>query len=159
MDFMNQLQANVQAELAKPEVAAAWEAATGGTPQQCPPIFSFDNPSIHVASITNLKQLGLVPPDSKDAKVPTDAWLQLPPYSGDLHRTIERVHARVCGVFQRWIDDDSGDYTMLAYCKCLANYFKTTQTPAVISSCMQSLPELYAHVVELQGAKAHRPFK
>ena len=159
MDFMTKLQANVQAELAKPEVAAAWEAATGGTPQQCPPIFSFDNPNIHTASIANLKELGLAAPESRKTAVATESWLVLPPYSGDLHRTIERVHARVCGQFQRWVDDDRAVYTMKAYCQCLKGFFELTQTPEVISKCMKTLPKLYQHVLEVQGAKARRPFK
>lgn len=159
MDYMTTLQQTVHAELAKPEVAAAWEAATGGTPQQCPPIFSFDNPSIHKASLSNLKRLGLVAPGATNGEVPTEAWLQLPPYSGDLHRTIERVHARLCGDFQRWVDDDRAEYTMKAYCKCLKSFFEKRQSPSVISACMQSLPALYKHVVELQGAKARPPFK
>ena len=159
MDFMTQLQAKVQAELAKPEVAAAWKAATGGTPQQCPPIFSFDNPSIHKNDTDYLKELGLAAPESKKKPVPTETWLVLPPYSGDLHRTIERVHARVCGRFQRWVDDDHTAYAMIAYCKVLKNIFEQTQTPDVISKCMKTLPKLYKHVVEVKGAKARRPFK
>jgi hypothetical protein len=154
---MKQLQDKVKTRLEDPAAAAAWVAATGGTPEQCPPIYSFDNPSIHVNDKSYLHELGLV---QDDLVTPTNAWLKLPPYSGDLHRTIERVHARVCRAFQRWFDDEFADKTMLEYCRRLAGFFET-QTPGVIHSCMfgrHPLIELYQTVVASKGAKAHRPY-
>lgn len=151
---MEQLQGKVHARLADPEEAAKWKAATGGTPEECPPIYSFDNPSIHIKNPTYLAQLGLVEADTGE---PTATWLQLPPYSGDLHRTIERVHARVCGKFQRWVNVDSSARTMEFYCRTLVGLF-LTQTPEIISSCMASIHKLYQKVVELKGDKAPRPF-
>lgn len=155
---MQQLQDRITAKLQEPEAAAAWKAATGGTPEECPPIYSFDNPSIHLNNTTYLRELGLM-----EGSAPTDAWLQLPTYSGDLHRTIERVHARVCRQFQTWLDDASQDRTMADYCQTLCDIFFSTQTAAQIHSCMwpqhtPSLLALYKHVVETAGDKAARPY-
>ena len=152
---MAALQAEVQKRLTDPEVAAAWQAATGGTPEQCPPIYSFDNPSIHKNNKTYLAELGLAHPGSDK---PTDTWLKLPPYSGDLHRTIERVHARVCGIFQRWLDDEFTEWSMEQYCHTLQGIFYKSQTPALIQGCMKNIHLLYSKVIELKGAKAPRPF-
>jgi len=160
---MQQLQEAVMKKLAEPEHLAAWVAATGGTPEECPPIYSFDNPSIHLNNHAYLVELGLAKLSAPGAPLePTDAWLPLPPYSGDLHRTIERVHARVCGQFQRWVNTSTTARTMEGYCTKLADIFNTTQTADVISACMgkknASLPDLYRKVVELGGGKAPRPY-
>jgi hypothetical protein len=146
--------------LATGEGRAAWIEHTGGAPEQCPPIYSFDNPSIHTTgAVSGLRRLGLLDDQNK----PTAAYLQLPPHSGDLHRTIERVHARICGAFQRWLDEDSTEYHIMGYCAKLYSIFITTQTSDVIHSCMfgkpdahgnpskHSLSHLYARVVELKG--------
>ena len=160
---MQQLQAAVQQKLEQPEHRAAWVAATGGTPKDCPPIYSFDNPAIHLNNHAYLMELDLAKVSAPGAPVvPTEHWLQLPPYSGDLHRTIERVHARICGQFQHWLNTNTTVRTMEFYCTHLARIFYDTQTDKVISACMNkknaSLPALYRKVVELDGGKAPRPY-
>ena len=154
---MNQL-------LAEDEWREKWKQATGGTPEKCPPIFSFDNPTIHLNNQTYLRELGLMAAGSEEA---TGAWLKLPPYSGDLHRTIERVHARVCQQFQRWMNDSTTERDMDFYCRALAGIFWRTQTPELIHACMwkkkaphgsPDLWELYECVVDTDGAKAPRPW-
>ena len=157
---MKELQHYVTAYLEDPERRAAWEDATGGTPEQCPPIYSFDNPSIHKDNATHLRELGLV---EADGETPTAAWLALPSYSPDLHRTIERTHARVCGEFQQWVDNESTSRSMEVYCTTLARLFYNTQKPSVISRCMNkhkaSMHALYKKVIELKGGRAPAPFK
>lgn len=154
---MEGLKARMADALQQPEWAERWQAATGGTPQQCPPIYSFDNPHTHTGNKTYLRALGLV-----GAKwEPTAAWLELPAYSGDLHRTIERVHARVCGQFQQWLDGESGTRNMDFYVRKLADVFNSSQTPKLISKCMwgrHPLPELYSAVIAVAGAKVGRPY-
>lgn len=152
---MKELQHTVQEMLSKPEWAEAWKTLTGGTPEECPPIYSFDNPSIHRNDHAHLRELGLMAADSTKA---TDAWLELPPYSGDLHRTIERVHARICGEFQRQLEDESCKRSMQFYCERLAKIFYETQTTVTVSECLASISSLYEHVVAKQGAKAERPY-
>lgn len=154
---MAKIKSSMADGLASAEGRAAWIAHTGGTPEECPPIYSFDNPSIHTANLQGLHALGLVDAAGK----PTAAWLQLPPHSGDLHRTIERVHARICGAFQAWLDDDCTEYHIFGYIMKLQNIFLTTQLSDVICSCMFGKPgtasekhnifALYERVRELKG--------
>lgn len=152
---MRELQANVQQQLRDPATARAWRAATGGTPQECPPIYSFDNPSIHKNNKDYLRELGLMELDKDEA---TTAWLVLPRYSGDLHRTIERTHARVCDKFQAALNEERTARTMEFYIQRLFGFFRT-QDSKVITKCMSKLPQLYQKVIELNGAKPPRPFK
>lgn len=151
-DHMTGIRMTVIQRLSTPEWAARWEEQTGGTPDECPPIYSFDNPSIHTTYMTGMRALGLVDAAGK----PTDAWLQLPPHSGDLHRTIERVHARICGAFQAWFNEMHTEYHIFGYCKKLLEIFVETQTPHLIQECMHGprgpISSLYARVVELRGA-------
>jgi len=128
---MNRIKSDLAARFADPEVRAKWQAATGGTPEEQPPIFSFDNPSSHT-DLEALQQLGL----ADNAGEPTPIRLKLPAYSGDLHRTVERVHARICGKLQRWLDVFDEEYSMVTYCVKLRNIFLKSQTPEVISKCM-----------------------
>lgn len=160
---MAELKKRIDTKLQEPAAAAAWQAATGGTPQQCPPIYSFDNPSIHRNNRAYLRALGLM---EEGSRKPTEAWLVLPTYSGDLHRTIERVHARVCTQFQAWVDDSSCARTMTTYCHKLLSFF-LTQTSTQITHCMWGKPtdrhpatmlELYNKVLALGGEKAPRPY-
>ena len=158
---MVELKARITAKLAEPEAAAAWQAATGGSPSERPPIFSFDNPSMHKVK-SHLRELGL----ATASGAPTDSWLELPTYSGDLHRTIERVHARVCGQFQEWVNDTTTPRTMPFYCNKLIDLF-LKQDSEQITHCMWGKPReahpatllaLYEKVIALGGEKAPRPF-
>ena len=152
VDHMLAIKTTVSARLATPEWRQRWKEQTGGTPEECPPIFSFDNPSIHTQYLEGLRKLGLVDAEGK----PTDAWLVLPPHSGDLHRTIERVHARTCGAFQAWFNEMHTEHHIFGYCKKLLDIFVQTQTPTTIQECMHGqkgpISSLYARVVELRGA-------
>jgi hypothetical protein len=146
-DVLLTIMAEMARRLSTPEGAAAWQEATGGDPVTCHPIYSFDNCSVHVSNMQTLRGLGLADQNGK----PTAFWLQLPTYSGDLHRTIERVHARICGAFKHWLDDDSKEYCVHGYINKLQYFFLKTQTSDVISKCMSNISELYMQVVELKG--------
>ncbi len=147
-DFMLALKAKLAAELAKPEQRAAWRKATGGTPEHCPPIFSFDNPTIHTDP-DNMAELGIVDDVSRQV---------LPPYSPDLHRVIERVHARVCQRFQKWVNADTQSYCMEGYCQALEYVFWKSEKPSIISADLEKIHLLYEKVIELHGNRAPRPF-
>lgn len=149
VEVMQAVMGAVNYILSQPLGAAYWEKATGGTPEACPPIFSIDNPTIHTHTEV-LAKLGLV----KDVN-----WLKLPAYSGDLHRTIERVHARICGAFMRWLYDDRTVYSVEQYCKALRAYFLDTQVKDLIQACMSNLDELYARVIELKGGLPEKAFR
>jgi hypothetical protein len=139
--------AEMARRLSTQEGAEAWRQATGGDPVTCPPIYSFDNCSVHVNDKQALRGLGLV----DQADNPTAFWLRLPTYSGDLHRSIERVHARICSAFKAWLDDDCKEYGMYEYIAILHYFFHKTQTSAVISKCMSDISDLYQQVVDLRG--------
>lgn len=131
-----------------------WYEATGGYPEVCPPIFSFDNPSIHTDPI-HLIMLGL----SEFNGLPTASRLVLPPHSGDLHRTIERVHARICKNFQDWLYEDDNEYCVEGYCAKLRSIFYNTQQKDVISSCIKDIHKLYKRVIELKGGVVERKYR
>ncbi len=125
--IITRIRSDMAAKLAEPEAVEAWIQATGGTPLDCPPMFSFDNPTVH-SDPEALKELGLADKEGNETAI----RLKLPTYSGDLHRTIERVHARICGDFEWWLLNDCQEYDMLQYCLKLRDIFFTTQSPAVI---------------------------
>lgn len=154
LDLMVDLKRVLNEVLATPLGRQKWYEATGGYPEVCPPIFSFDNPSIHTDP-THLIMLGL----SDFAGLPTPSRLVLPPHSGDLHRTIERVHARICGYFQDWLYDDTAEYCMEGYCAKLRHIFYSTQQKNVIQKCIKDISKLYTRVVELNGGITERKYR
>lgn len=147
-DFMEALQARINEELAKPEKRAAWRAATGGFPEHCPPIFSFDNPKIHTDPVV-LAALGIEEGKNR---------LVLPPYSPDLHRAIERVHGRICRTFQQWLNKDTKPYCMAGYCQYLERIFYSSEKPSITTADLDDIDKLYHKVIELKGNRAPRPF-
>jgi len=160
-DIMKKIMGVMDAVLATEEGKAAWKKATGGTPEDCPPIYSFDNPSIHTDPDV-LVSLGLATVDAKNVLHPTDKWLQLPPHSPDLHRTIERAHARLCGPFQDWLYLDRQEHTMLEYCFKLRSTFFAPRGDFVantIQACMRDISELYQRVVDLKGNIPEKPYR
>lgn len=156
-DFMKMLEARATRLLENKEFADRWEQRTGGTPAQCPPIYSFDNPTIHF-DLAVLLELKMAVQDERDKVHVTPKRLVLPPYSGDLHRCIERVHARICGKFQEWVNHTTDSYSMSAYCQKLQDIFYTTETHNITFKDIQTIDALYEKVIELAGAKAPRPF-
>jgi hypothetical protein len=156
-DFMILLEGRTTALLQDPVLAARWNQRTGGTPAQSPPIYSFDNPRIHI-DLAVLLQLGMAEMDRDGKVLVTAKRLVLPPYSGDLHRCIERLHARICGKFQDWVNKTTAAYSMFGYCQMLQHIFYTTETHDITYKDIQSIDALYQKVIELDGAKAPRPF-
>lgn len=124
-----------------PLTALQWMAETGGSRLSHPPIFSFDNASCHVQGDT-LSYLRLIEGDN---------WARLPPHSGDLHRVIERVHARLCGRFQDWLYEDCTPLSMVDYCAKLESLFYSTQTADIHSADISTIHALYQQVLERDG--------
>lgn len=124
-----------------PLTALRWMAGTGGSRHTCCPIFSFDNASCHVNQ-DMLAHLHLIVGDN---------WVRLPPHSGDLHRVIERVHARLCGAFQDWLYEDSALLSMAEYCEKLESLFYSTQKAEIHSADISTIHELYQQVLSRDG--------
>lgn len=152
-DIMEGIKRVMAEVLSDPLGRQQWIKATGGTPEECPPIYSFDNPSIHTDFVV-LFTLGLVDDEGKPAN-----RLVLPPHSPDLHRTIERVHARICKRFQDWLYDVPNICEMQDYCSKLQSIFYETQLKDVIQACMSDISDLYERVVELKGAVPEHCFR
>ena len=162
---MERIKTALEAKLAEPEWRKAWKHATGGAPEEegYEPIYSFDNTGIHIDEdiLVGLGFAVRVPEGEGEAYrlEPTPSWLVLPTYSGDLHRTVERVHARICHQFEEWLHDDCALYEMTDYISKLYTIFITTQTHTVIENCMwppkkpsNNLSALYQSVVDCGGA-------
>jgi len=121
--------------------ALAWLWRVGSSPAVAPPIFSFDNASAH-ANRDALIHLGISAARN---------WEPLPPHSGDLHRVIERVHARVCGAFQNWLYDDTSPRSMPAYCQKLESLFYSMEKSDIHAADIRSIHLLYQQVVTKEG--------
>ena len=121
--------------------ALAWLWRVGRSRAAAPPIFSFDNASAHINADT-LTHLGI----SANRN-----WQVLPAHSGDLHRVIERVHARVCGAFQNWLYDDTSPRSMPAYCQKLESLFYSMETADIHAADIRTIHLLYQQVVAKQG--------
>lgn len=160
-DIMEKIMGVMKDMLDTPQGREAWKKATGGTPESHPPIYSFDNPSIHTDPDV-LVSLGLATKDATGVAQPTDKWLQLPPHSPDLHRTIERAHARLCDPFQVFLYKDTCEYTMAGYCWLLSQLFYAQRGDFVartIQACMHDIDALYQRVVELHGNIPERKYR
>jgi hypothetical protein len=103
---------------------------------KCKPLLSMDNDKIHTSA--KLAAVGI----SKESLV------ELPPYSPDLHRVIERVHARICTELRKRIHYDSSVRTAKQYADLLEKIFHETQTQAVIAKDVEGLPHLWQHVAK-----------
>lgn len=146
---MTNLYKELQRRLSDPATRKAWEEATGGDPEVKWPIFSFDNATIHTDAEV-LQALHLV------AGV---TWMVLPARSPDLHRCIERVHARICGLFQNWLYDDDTPYCMRGYCDELRSIFLTKETPKTTQKDLKKIHELYTRVLELKGRYPEKKYR
>ena len=124
-----------------PLAALLWMTETGGSRLTCCPIFSFDNASCHVNPniLTHLRLINGV------------NWERLPPHSGDLHRVIERVHARLCGAFQDWLYEDSTPLSMAEYCEKLDSLFYSTQKAEIHKADISTIHELYQELLSREG--------
>ncbi len=126
-----------------------WTRLTGGSPAQTPPIYSLDNDGIHSHPET-LTLLGMF------------NWLTrfpLPAHSPDLHRTVERTHARICGQFQAWLNDQTAPVSPAECIQMLQYIFYTTQEPSVIEADMSDIRELYHQVMEKKGGRPAKQYR
>ena len=109
---------------------------------------SFDNATVHTDPEV-LAALGLKAGFN---------WLVLPARSPDLHRAIERVHARICAKFQDWLYEDD-QYSMWGYCLKLFKIFMTTETKETTMKDLDSIHLLYDRVLELKGRYPEKHFR
>lgn len=148
-DFMQLLFHKVAMLLQTDAGIHRWTRLTGASPQQAPPMYSLDNDGIHSHPET-LTRLGMFD------------WLTrlpLPAYCPDLHRTVERVHARICGKFQTWLNDQTETVSAAECILQLMGIFYTTQEPSVIESDMSNIRELYQQVVQLRGGRPKKQYR
>jgi hypothetical protein len=108
------------------------------------PLWSLDNAPVHKAAISMAwpnKPAGLFNSVSP------------PPYSPDLHKVIEHVHARVCTEFMDWIVKHPNIVynTIEEYFARLENIFYSVITAEIVKKDVQSLQLTFAKVVEAQG--------
>ena len=136
------------------DIREKWVQMTGGTPWETPPLYSFDNPSIHTDQAV-LQKLGL----NRSWPVLGALRLELPAQSPDLHRVIERTHANLCGKFQKWLNEDPQVYCMQGYCNVMAFIFYYHLKASSIQSDLDRIDALYQKVVDLKGRRAPPPFR
>lgn len=119
------------------------------------PIFSFDNPSAHGGKGGKL----VLPALQLDAS----DHFELPSNSPDIHRVIERTHARLVGAFNDWLYHDASDaFSMADYMAKLEDLFYNEPGVAsrqVIMADVVKLPELYENVIANEGGWADKAFR
>lgn len=110
------------------------------------PILSFDNDKIHTSA--SLAEGG----------IDRGVVLKLPARSPDLHRVIERVHARICTEFRKQLYYDHSICSLKQYKSLLEKIFYQSQTAAVISADVRGLPVLYEKVQQKRGGYVPKKF-
>jgi hypothetical protein len=108
------------------------------------PLWSLDNAPVHGTAISG-------PWPTR----PEGLWnvVSPPPYSPDLHKVIEHVHARVCTEFMDWIVKNPNT----AY-DCIEDYYARLEymfqeiiTPESVRKDVDSLLQTFAKVLEAGG--------
>lgn len=103
-------------------------------------LFSFDNASIHESAMEwRADRSGLMQMMGfkREQRIP------LSPYSPDLHRTIERAHARATTAFHKYLYANPSVNTISEYKFHFERIFKDVNNAAVIAADVSTLPELY----------------
>lgn len=108
------------------------------------PLLSWDNDSVHTSHLTRLPEYGVF--SGRDRKA-------LPARSPDLHRVIERSHARLCQRFIKQLHYQGDIYTAEQYIQQLRDLFFQHESADVINKDVQQLPKLY-RVVAKEGGYA-----
>jgi hypothetical protein len=126
-----------------------WTRLTGGDPSLTQPMFSFDNDSIQ-SQATTLTRLGMFDFLTR---------LPLPAHSPDLHRTVERPHARICRPFQEWVNGLEEHLSPAQYIDKLRTIFYTTQLSDIIIRDMKDIRQLYTRVVQLRGGRPEKKYR
>lgn len=116
-------------------------------------IFSFDHPNIHGGrqGTLVLQALGLKEEDH----------FPLPGNSPDMHRVIERTHARLVQQFELWYYSDHTRYPSKTYKEHLENLFYYCPEVAGHEALMKdvcALHEAFAEIVRRKGARLPKPW-
>lgn len=126
----------------------------GKLPKNFYPLWSLDNTNIHKCAIANWG----TNPDL--TKLGIDGQLLLPPpYSPDLHKVVEHVHAQLCQEFYKWLHGSEPLHDIQAYFAQLEKIFKKIITAKSIQKDVQSLLQTYDAVIECEGQYPPKKFR
>ncbi len=167
INFLKRAQAAFQSRLEDPSNRANWESILGMDkgPAQAPypksrpfrPIWSWDRPRIH-GSVGGKNTAYVL----EQAGLSKEEHFDLPPKSGrDLHRVIERVHARLVSAFERWFASDLQPYSVQTYKDVLQTMFycdASIASPGVIQAEVRALPAVMAAICGLAGDYPPHPY-
>ena len=115
-------------------------------PSKVKPVFSLDNAACHKAAKSLLCK-------KHKGKFKQDSFLDLPPYSPDLHKVIEHVHGTICTKFKKLGRDQKhvfGTCTEYQDLMCKIFYDSKSSKRSVVQDT-QSLYETMLEVVKVQG--------
>ena len=135
--------------------------ATATEPEQMPalfmPMWSWDRPSIHGSTGGKYTDFVL-----EKAGIRKQDFFDLPPQSGrDIHRVVERVHARLVQQFEMWYYDDPQPYSVQAYKDALKHLFyncPAVASAAVIEKEVRELPGVFAAIAKVKGDYPPHPY-
>jgi hypothetical protein len=114
-------------------------------------LYSFDNASIHTATLKASNATGGVSMLSSYGFDEDRHRLPLSAYSPDLHKVIESAHGRAAVAFEKWLYDHPGKQEISVYKVAFKRIFIACNQPGVIKKHVQSLPALYKWVHENDG--------
>lgn len=103
--------------------------------------YSFDNPNMHEAAVPQLEALGW------------DQKLRAPlsPYSPDMHRVIEHLHAVIQAAFQQRLYNHPKKCSVGVYKKCFEAAMRDCCKASSIAADVRGLPELYQWISVNEG--------
>ena len=118
------------------------------------PIWSFDNPTIHVAPTAQSVKAAL---GWGDADV-----FGLPVGSSDIHKVIEQAHSRLVWAFHEWYYNNLTEYPFSVYTEQLGELFYNAPSVAsqsVVLGDVYSLPSTYRKVIERGGGEIPKAYR
>lgn len=115
------------------------------------PRFSLDNARIHVSAKSMLTQEGFLTPDR---------FISLPPYSGDIHKVIEQVHAVCNSEFDKELERlEEAEESIEGYQVMYLNTFYEKVTQQWIQASVTSLQSTFAQIILAGGAYPSKEFR
>ena len=124
--------------------------AEGKLPANFMPMWSLDNANIHKAATKEWMNN----PELRRRDI-SGALLPPPPYSPDLHKVIEHIHAHISKVFYKWLHENSHVLhpTITPYSEKVKEIiFKEEFSAKSIGADVDSLKETYREVIRLDGS-------